>query len=66
MRVCAVYFLSLEGWTPRNGAVMEVLVKLARATRHPWLMACDANLNPEYFKNKFSFNDRCMCVEASG
>ena len=38
-RVFAVYFWHSEGWTPRNEALMEAVVKLARTTRYPWLVA---------------------------
>ena len=50
MRVFVVYFSHSVGWTPRNEALMEAVVKQARTTRHPWLVACDGNMNPEDFK----------------
>ena len=46
MRVLAVHFWHSEGWTPRSEALMEAVVKHARTTRYPWLVACDANRNP--------------------
>ena len=44
LRVCSVYFWHSEGWTPRNEALMEAVLKQARTTRHPWLIVCDANM----------------------
>ena len=41
-----------EGWTPRNEALMEAVLKQVGTTRHTWLIACDANTCPEYFKKK--------------
>ena len=46
-RVFSVYFWHSEGWTPRNEALLEAVLKQAKATRHPWLVACDANVCPE-------------------
>ena len=51
MWVFAVYVWHSEGWTPRNGALMEAVVKQARTTRHPWLVACDTNIDPDSFSN---------------
>ena len=39
LRVFALYSWHSEGWTPRNEALMEAVVKQARTTRHPWLVA---------------------------
>ena len=52
MRVFYVYFWHSEDWTPRNEALMEAVVKQVRATRHPWLTACDTNMYPEDFKKR--------------
>ena len=38
-----------EGWTPRNEALLEAVLKQARTTRHPRLIACDAKMCPEDF-----------------
>ena len=40
----AVYVWPSEGGLPRNEAMMEAMVNLARTTRLLWLMACDANV----------------------
>ena len=40
LRVFPVYFWHSEGWTPRNEALLEAVLKQARTTRHPWLTAC--------------------------
>ena len=50
LRVFSVYFWHSEGWTPRNEALLEAVLKQARKTRHPWLTACDANTCPEDFE----------------
>ena len=50
LRVFSVYFWHQEGWTPRNEALLEAVVKQARVTRHPWLIAFDANMCPEDFE----------------
>ena len=42
--VFSVYFWHSEGWTSRNEALLEAVVKQAKVTRHPWLIACDANM----------------------
>ena len=64
LRVFSVYFWHSEGWTPRNEALLEAVVKQTRATRHPWLMACDANMSPEDFENSLCFRSVKMCVVA--
>ena len=45
---------------------MEAVVKQARATRHPWLVACDANMNPEILKKSPRCKSRHMFIEAPG
>ena len=47
MQVFSVYLWHSEGWTPRNETLLEAVVKRARTTKHPWLIACDANMSPE-------------------
>ena len=37
LRVFSMYFWHSEGWTPRNEALLEAVVKHARTTRHPSL-----------------------------
>ena len=66
MRVFSVYFWHSESGTPRNEALMEAIVKQVRATRHPWLIACDANMFPEDFKKSLWFQSRHMFIEAPG
>ena len=46
----SVYFWHSEGWTPRNEALLEAVLKRARVTRHPWLVACDAHTSPVDFE----------------
>ena len=52
LRVFSVYFWHSKGWTPRNEALLEAVLKRARVTRHPWLVAYDANMSPEEFEKK--------------
>ena len=60
MRVFFVYFWHSEGWTPRNEASVEAVVKQARTTKHPWLIAGDANMSPKDFENVCGFKaSRC-------
>ena len=65
-RLCvfSVYFWHSEGWTPRNEALPETVLKQARTTRHPWLIACDANMCPEDFENSLWFPMETMHVVA--
>ena len=46
LRVFSVYSWHSEVWTPRNEALHAAVVKQANTTRHPWLVACDANMCP--------------------
>ena len=62
----AVYFWHLEGWTPTNQALMDAAVKQARTSRHPLSFACDANKNPEDFKNSLWHTSWHMFMEALG
>ena len=55
-----------EGWAPRSEAFMEAVAKQARTTRHPWLVACDACMNPDNIKKSLWFNNRCIFIEAPG
>ena len=48
-------FWLTEGWTPRNEAILEAVLKRARATEHPWLEACDANMSPVDFEKSLWF-----------
>ena len=41
-----------EGWTLRNEALLEAVLKQGRTTRHPWLIACDAKMCPEDFQTR--------------
>ena len=45
---------------------LEAVVKQVRTTRHPWLIACDANMCPEDFKKDLWFKNRHLFIEASG
>ena len=43
---------------------MEAVVKEARTARHPWSVACDANMNSEDLKKNLWFRDRCTFTKA--
>ena len=45
---------------------METALMQARTTRHPSLVACGANMNPEDLKKGLWFKDRSMFIEAPG
>ena len=60
LRVFSVYFWHSEGWTPRNEALLQAELKQARTTRHPWLIACDANMCPEDFEKSLWFQRETM------
>ena len=62
----SVCFWHSEGWTPRNEALMDAEVKQARTTRHPWLIACDANMCPEDSGKIVRFQSRRMFIKAPG
>ena len=57
-------FWHSEGWTPRKEALMGAVVKQARTTRHLWVVAGDAKMNPEDAKKSFWFKEMCMFREA--
>ena len=50
MRMFAAYFWHTEGWTPRHEAILEAVLERARATKHSWLVACDADMSPVDFE----------------
>ena len=60
----AVYFWHSEGWTPRNEALLEAVLKRDRVTIHPWLVACDATMSPVEFEKSLWFQRNRMHVVA--
>ena len=64
LRIFSVYFWHSEGWTAKNEALLEAVLKRARTTRHPWLIACDANMCPEDFEKSLWFRREMMHVVA--
>ena len=64
LRVFSVYFWHSESWTPRNEALLEAVVRRAKTTRHPWLVACDVNMCPEDFEKSLWFQRELMHVVA--
>ena len=65
LRVFSVYFWHSEGWTPRNEAIVEAVLKRARTTKHPWLIACDADTSPEDFEKKPLVSERSNACNSS-
>ena len=55
LRIFSVYFWHSEGWSSRNEALLEAVLKRSRTTKHPWLIACDANTSPEDFEKSLWF-----------
>ena len=54
LRVFSVHSWHSEGWTPRTEALLEAVVKQAKVTKHPGLIARCANVCPESFdKSRF-------------
>ena len=39
----------------RYEAILEAVLRRARATKHPWLIVCDANVSPEDFEQSLWF-----------
>ena len=64
LRIFSVYFWHSEGWTTRNEAIMEAVLKKAWTTKHPWLFACDAHMSPEDVEKSFCFRKDQMHVIA--
>ena len=62
------YLLSLlsafRGWS-RNEVLLAAVLKRTRTKKHPWLIACDANMSPEKLeKNTFGFEKSKLYVMA--
>ena len=60
----AANFWHTERWSPRNEAILEAVLKSARTKKHPWLIACDANMSPEDFEESLWFRKDQMHVTA--
>ena len=70
LRIFSVNFWHSEGWTPRNEALLEAVLKRTGTTKNPWLIACDANMSPEDFERSLWFLkdrvSRCRSKNAKG
>ena len=64
LRIFSVYCWHSEGWSSRNEALLEAVLKRTRTTNYPWLTACHANMSPEDFEKKLWFRKERMCVIA--
>ena len=40
LRISSVHFWHSEGWSSRNEALLEVVLKRSRTTKNPWLSKC--------------------------
>ena len=66
MNVRGVYFWHSDGWTPRNEAILEAVLKRVRTTKRPWLIASDANMSPEDFEKSLSvFAERLNACDST-
>ena len=67
LRIFSVHFWHSEGWTLRNEALLEAVLKRTWTTKHPWLIACDANMSPEDFEKSLWFRkDRMHVIAPEG
>ena len=57
-------FWHSEGWTPRNEALLEAVLKRGRVTKHSWLMARDADMSPAEFEKNLWFQRNRMHLVA--
>ena len=57
-------FWHSEGWTPRNEALLEAVLKRARVTKLFLLMACDADLSSVEFEKSLWFQRNGVHVVA--
>ena len=64
LRIFSVCFWHSEGWSSRNEALLEAVLKRTRTTKHPWLIACDANMSPEDSEKSLCFRKEQMYVMA--
>ena len=64
LRIFSVYIWHSEGWSSRNEALLEAVLKRTRTTKHPWLIACGANMSPEDFEKSLWFRKEQMYVMA--
>ena len=60
----SVYFWHSEGWTARNEALLGPVVKQVQATRHAWVIACDANMCPEDFGKELVVSKRATASKS--
>ena len=67
LRIFSVYFWHSERWTSRNEALLEAVLKRTQTTKHPWLIACDANMSPQDFEKSLSFRkDQIHLIAPAG
>ena len=65
--MCAACLWHTEGWSPRDEALLEAVLERARATKHPWLVACDAIMSPLEFEKSLWFRkDRMHVIMPEG
>ena len=57
-------FWQSQGWSPRTDVLLEKVVKQAKTTKHPWLIACDANMNATNIEKRVWSQSKHMLIEA--
>ena len=65
MLMSAAYFWHTDGWSPRNEAILEAVLKRARTTKHPWLMTCDANMSARRISRKPLVSERSKACDST-
>ena len=64
LRIFSVYFWHSDA---ENEAILAAVLKRARTTKHPWLIACGANISPEDSEKRQWFrNDRMHVIAPEG
>ena len=58
-----IYFGHWAGKTRRNEAPLEAVILHTRDTPCPWLIACDANMEPQVLCQSTAYNERFMCMQ---
>ena len=64
LRIFSVYFWHSDA---ENEAILAAVLKRARTTKHPWLIACGANISPQDSEKRQWFrNDRMHSIAPEG
>ena len=55
-----------KGLIASNGAVLDAVIAYSRETQYPWLIACDANMEPDVFVKGKWFDERTVILRVPG